>query len=243
MDKVERVKAWEALIAHPLIRKDIATLTSVRRILDNSEIAGIISKTDLQITVQKLAEKGVRCRTCQSGNPSYKYLDEILDDLEHGASKFGNPYAKVIADIKKGGSFTEGAMWIADGVRKYPNEFPAGTTLFEEVIEGGVRRVDVRVGDKFYEFKSNATPPLYGFDVEQFVKDMDLSEVTDLNQIKWWFDGKKVASLPKQQFLDQLQNATIDQATINKLVKSGPKTKQALLDLIDDNFNTILSTK
>ena len=84
-------------------------------------------------------------------------------------------------------------------------------------------------------------PPV-GF-ATQFVKDMDLIDVTDLSQLKWWFDGNKINNLPKEQFLDLLQNSTIDQAIINKLVQSGPKTKQALIDLIDDNFTSIFSIK
>ncbi len=48
---------------------------------------------------------------------------------------------------------------------------------------------------------------------------MNLSAVTDINQLKWWFDGKKVTSLPKQQFLDLIQNSTIDPIIIDILVK------------------------
>lgn len=200
------------------------------------------AKQVLKIVVQKLAAKGVKCRTCVNGN-STRYLDEVLDDLEHGAVKFGTAYAKVISDIKAGNNFTEGAMWVAEGVRKYSNDFPANSTVFEEVIENGARRVDVKVGNILYEFKSNATAPLFGFDVTQFVKDMSAGEVSNLNQIKWWFDGKKVTSLPKQQFIDLLQNANIEQSIIDKFVLNGPKTKQSLINLIDANFNSIFTKK
>jgi hypothetical protein len=249
------IKAWETLINNPLIRKDVTTLTSVSKILDNTTIANIISKSDIEAVVQKLAEKGVRCRTCASGNPAYKYLDEVLDDLEHGATKFKASYSKVVTDIIKGGNFSEGAMWVAEGVKKYGNDFPAGTTVFEEVLEGGVRRVDIIVTngfqgnkDLFFEFKSVYDVPPSGF-ATQFIKDMDLGEVTDLNQLKWWFDGKKVTSLPKQQFLDQLEtglqslNPSQLQSLIDKLAPVNNKSFNGLMNKINTEFTSIFSIK
>lgn len=247
----ERVKAWETLISHPIIRKDEATLTSASKILDNTGIANIISKTDLQTTVQKLAEKRVRCRTCSSGNPAYRYMDEILDDLEHGATKFGNEYSSVITGFKQGGNFTEGAMFVADAVRRYGDDFPSNS-VFEfttKTTADNIRRVDVKVPngfngnkDVFFEFKSVQDVPPSDFAI-QFIKDIDLPDVTDLGQLKWWFDVNKVSSLPRQDFINALENATISQDIINKLVKIGPKTKEALIDLIDDDFNLIFSVK
>jgi|GEM_PF-3402958 len=242
------VIAWKTLIMHPLIRKDLASLTSVSKILGNSNITNIISKTDLEIVVDKLARKGVRCRTCGSGNPFYKYLDEVLDDLEHGAIKFGVSYTKVITDIKKGENFAEGAMWVAECVKKYGNDFPPGTTVFEEVFEGGIRRVDVRIGNTFFEFKSVVAVPPSRF-AEQFINDMRLGEVISLNQLKWWFDGKKVSTLPKQQFLDQLetglQNLTpnLRDDIIEKLAPANNQTLGGLLNKIDSDFNAIFSIK
>ena len=93
------VEAWKAVIGNPMIRKDITTLESVSRIISNTDISTVISKTDLSDIVNKLAQKGVRCRTCTGGNPAYKYLDEILDDIEFGAVKYGDDYAVEIIDI------------------------------------------------------------------------------------------------------------------------------------------------
>lgn len=134
-------------------------------------------------------------------------------------------------------------MWVADGVKRYGDDFPPSTVFeFREVTPGGARRVDVRVENTFYEFKSVDAVPPSGF-ADQFIKDMNLGDVSSLSQIKWWFDGKKISSLPKQQFLDALENSTIDQLIINKLVTSTPKNKQALIDLIDDNFEIIFTIK
>jgi hypothetical protein len=74
---------------------------------------------------------------------------------------------------------------------------------------------------------------------DQFVKDLKLTEVTSLDQLKWVFDGNKVASLTKSDFMDVLESATIPQEVINKFVKSGAKTKNRLLDLIETDFDKI----
>jgi hypothetical protein len=137
-------------------------------------------------------------------------------------------------------------MWVAEGVRKYPNDFPANLTVFLEVIENGTRRVDVKVGNILYEFKSNATAPLYGFDNSQFIKDMGASEVENLNLIKWWFDGKKVTSLPKQQFLDQINGSSIDPDVIDKILYNLPvaqRTKSNLLQKISTDFDNIFQVR
>lgn len=244
------VRAWEVLIEHPIIRKDITALTSASKILDNPNIATIISKSDLQTTIQKLAQKGVRCRTCSGGNAAYRYLDEILDDLEHGAVKFGDNYTSVVTGFKQGYNFTEGAMWVAEGVKKYPNEFPSNTAFefTERTTADGIRRVDVKTNNVFYEFKSVKSVPPSGF-AAQFVKDMDLPEVNDLNQLKWWFDGKKVNSLPKQQFLDELESGLqnldpiLRQSIINKLAPTNNQTLNGLLIKIDTDFASIFSVK
>ena len=244
------VRAWEVLIENPNIRKDISVLTSSSKILDNPNIATIISKSDLQTTIQKLAQKGVRCRTCSGGNPAYRYLDEILDDLGYGAVKFGDSYKSVIAGFKQGDNFTEGAMWVAEGVRKYPNEFPSITAFefTERTTADGIRRVDVKANNVFYEFKSVKSVPPSGF-AEQFIKDMDLPDVVDLSQLKWWFDRKKINNLPKQQFLDDLYNMMpaipneVRERLINKFAPKNNQTLNGLMGELNDKFNNIFNIK
>ena len=112
---------------------------------------------------------------------------------------------------------------------------------WEETADN-IRRVDVRVGNTFFEFKSVDNVPPNGFAV-QFIKDMDLPEVSDLNQIKWWFDGKKVSTLNKQEFLNQLTNV---EATLSVQIKSNLILKFApggdfadVIDAVDNSFTTI----
>lgn len=68
---------------------------------------------------------------------------------------------------------------------------------------------------------------------------MKLTEVASLDQLRWVFDGNKVTSLTKSDFINVLDGATIPQEVINKLVKSGAKTKDRLLDLIETDFDKI----
>ena len=128
---------------------------------------------------------------------------------------------------------------------------PAGKTLiFESVERVGetVRRIDVKIPDggktKYLEFKSVSEIPPANF-ATQFVKDMQLSDVSNLDQIRWIFDGKKVSSLENNidDFIDALDEVDIPQSTIDKLVPDSNKTKDALLEIIEGNFNNIFQLK
>ena len=243
------IDAWETVIGNPMIRKDIKALESVSKIIDNKNLASVITKTDLSNIVNKLAQKGVKCRTCTGGNSAFKYLDEILDDIEFGAVKYGDEYTSVLTGFKQGGNFAEGTMFVASSLKKYPNDFPVGT-VFEltEVTVGGVRRVDVRVSNTFFEFKSvaltNGMPP-NGF-ANQFIKDLQLANVTDLSQIKWWFDASKTSSLSKVDFLNALQQSNIDPLIINKFVPGIPdiiQARQLFFTELSNNFNALFLLK
>ena len=70
-------------------------------------------------------------------------------------------------------------------------------TVVEDINET-LRRVDLVVPDEelgfvYYEFKSVKDVPPSHF-LEQFSKDLANSKVTDLSQIRWIFDGKKVTN-------------------------------------------------
>lgn len=85
-------------------------------------------------------------------------------------------------------------------IGSHGDEF-TGKSLSFEVIEDvneTLRRVDIVVPDEelgfvYYEFKSVKDVPPSHF-LEQFSKDLANSKVTDLSQIRWIFDGKKVTN-------------------------------------------------
>ena len=117
------------------------------------------------------------------------------------------------------------------------------TGKIDDVTGTIIRRIDVKSIKNqvttLFEFKSVQPPsPPKGF-ADQFVKDMKLREVAAVDQLRWVFDGNKVTSLTKSDFINVLDGATIPQEVINKLVKSGAKTKDRLLDLIETDFDKI----
>jgi hypothetical protein len=97
---------------------------------------------------------------------------------------------------------------------------------------------------RYLEFKSVSEIPPTNF-ATQFVKDMQISDVSDLGQIKWLFDGKKVPNLENKvdDFIDALDEIDIPQPVIDKLTPGSIKTKNALLDAIESRFNDIFKVK
>ena len=73
---------------------------------------------------------------------------------------------------------------------------------------------------------------------------MKLAEVNSLDQVKWVFDGKKVSSLTKSDFIGVLENANFSDDVARKLVKNiDTPTTDDLLDLIEINFDQIFQIK
>jgi hypothetical protein len=156
----------------------------------------------------------------------------------------------MIAEFNKGDNLAVGERWIQRYIVNNTGEFKNTVVTFEETMRAGenVRRVDVVVdaGETrriFYEFKPTATIPPQHF-AEQFIKDLDLDGLDELSQIKWIFDGKKIASLNKEKFLDELRKADISNNVIKKWVpKNLAPTKENLLIVIENEFNVIFKIK
>jgi hypothetical protein len=78
---------------------------------------------------------------------------------------------------------------------------------------------------------------------------MDLPDVVDLSQLKWWFDRKKINNLPKQQFLDDLYNMMpaipneVRERLINKFAPKNNQTLNGLMGELNDKFNNIFNIK
>ena len=108
------------------------------------------------------------------------------------------------------------------------------------------RIVDVVVDAKsvypyYYEFKSVTNIPPKNF-AEQFLKDLEIAD--DLSQIKWYFDGRKISTLNKELFLEELEKVEIDDKLISKWTSNlQESTKKSFLEFIDDNFNIIFQIK
>jgi hypothetical protein len=231
------VKAWQLVSSYSKLRKSETILNAAKTLLNNSNL----SQSKL---TDALLEKLIH------GNRGYTAveLEQLLigyDELITSGTKFED-IGKLIADLDKGNNFAVGARWVQKYIVTNANEFKGVTLQFEEVLKVGenVRRVDVtvkKIGDAkkiFYEFKSVKGVPPQHF-AEQFIKDLSLAD--DLDQIKWIFDGKKVTSLDKAKFLDELRKTGISKDVIVKWTDSNDI--EGFFKLIDKNFNNIFIIK
>ena len=137
--------------------------------------------------------------------------------------------------------------WIQRYFLSHPEEFKGRVITFESRWDAGekVRRMDVTVGSVenmvYYEFKSVTNIPPKNF-AEQFLKDLEIAN--DLSQIKWYFDGRKISTLNKELFLEELEKVEIDDKLISKWTSNlQESTKKSFLEFIDDNFNIIFQIK
>lgn len=107
-------------------------------------------------------------------------------------------------------------------IGSHGDEF-AGKSLSFEVVEDineTLRRVDLVVPDEelgfvYYEFKSVKDVPPSHF-LEQFSKDLANSKVTDLSQIRWIFDGKKVPADFKSKMLNERRKIKMGNEVLSK---------------------------
>ena len=85
------------------------------------------------------------------------------------------------------------------------------------------------------EFKSVKDVPPSNF-LEQFGKDLKISEISDLSQIKWIFDGKKAPADFKEKMLEEIKKLNIDPNVAEKLEF---KNSQLLMNEIKKQFDNI----
>ena len=85
------------------------------------------------------------------------------------------------------------------------------------------------------EFKSVKDIPPANF-LEQFGKDLANSDVSDLSQIKWIFDGKKAPADFKEKMLEEIKKLNIDPNVAEKLEF---KNSQLLMNEIKKQFDNI----
>ncbi|MFY7827951.1 MAG: hypothetical protein ACOVQ4_12540 [Flectobacillus sp.] len=132
---------------------------------------------------------------------------DLLDDLDNFAiyrnqSGFGAVISGLKADWYNGAG-ADGANWVVAVLRKEGTSiFPSNATSFEvsTTIGTNTRRYDAIVDNavvvngisknRYFEFKSYSTVPPSNFS-EQFINDLNNNAITDLSQLKWYFDGAK----------------------------------------------------
>ncbi len=239
------VNAWKVLddAGYAALKKNPVSLEKLSNLLKNPKLAD----AGLDENMVSRLIKGNK-----NAGGAAAALDDLtkgLDDLVSSGTKFED-IDKLVTDLEKGGNFAEGAGWIQRHLTSNVDDFSGKTLIFESVEKVGesVRRVDIKIPDgnitKYFEFKSVGEIPPSNF-ATQFVKDMQISDVSDLGQLKWIFDDKKVSSLQNNidDFIDALDNVEIPQSVIHKLVPGADKTKDALLDTIESRFDEIFQVK
>ncbi len=220
------VDAWEVVRnAHAGDRKSVDLLERV------DALRGLPGRAGLGFTDDAIA--GLRGVFYGPGNVATVDFGEVLGtcgkfvrSVADNGIDVGN-LPTVIGELSKGQSFTAGAEWTLRYIGLHGGEFAGRRLDFEVVEEVGdkVRRVDMVVTTEargateriFYEFKSVKEVPPAHF-LEQFGKDLANPDVSDLSQIRWVFDGRKVSQ-------EQLTNA------INNVIDDLPNSLKEKWDL------------
>ena len=146
-------------------------------------------------------------------------------------------------------------------MRNHVSEFAGGTISFEdrdEIIgdfgDGEVRCADVVLTyngrNYYYEFKSYQESSLRSSNfVDQFVKDLQRTNVTAIEQLRWRFDATKLsgkASVLKQIVVASLNQytTTLDNDRIRSLFQVFGRKTQPTLEILDneDLFNYLNSS-
>jgi hypothetical protein len=258
VEKPELVDSWKRLDdwERPNLKKDIPTLESLQKITDSDKLKTAFDDDFLKSVSD--AQKG-------AGTSSVPSMKELFDNIANAFKDLDLSKVKNMDLIKSELKRTDfGKMIGANWTLEYIGKNTALFQRFDEIIFESVekideatgtliRRVDVKCISKgadgksiatLFEFKSVQPPlPPSGF-ADQFIKDLRLTDVTSMDQLKWIFDGKKVSSLTKSDFITKLDEANIPDDVIKKLVTSVKNpVKDDLLDLIESNFDNIFQIR
>ena len=237
------IKAWETVINHRDLRKDLNILSKASSVIEK----GHISTDDITEILRVNSGLGQRAEA----------VCKLLDDLDHLALYKDRPgFSNIISSLKAdwiNGAGADGANWVIAAVKKEGTDvFPSGKTSFEINKPNG-RIYDAIVSDppsppKFFEFKSYSSIPPANF-ADQFTKDLNNAEITNLDQLKWIFDKAKLdkANHPPDYFEMNMKaainNLDLTSITSEVLLKFNVASKPALKAKIISEFNTIFSLK
>ncbi len=239
------LKAWKLLAEHPQISTDISSIQAVAKLREVG-----IPDADVIKILDNVAKAGAKCKTCTNGNLNNKLFHEVLEDVEHGVRTYGTEFNKVLADIKKTNDqfgASEGAIYVADILRRHPSSFPVNSTQFEVNTLHGF--IDIKVGGIFYELKNVVSLPPTDFG-RQFARDL-LDAQGGLTNIKWWFNKRKIDTFTAQNKTDMMNalKSHLDGLTEQQrnLIRQNhnldSNSSQGIMNSVLDNFDTIFFNK
>ena len=161
----ELIEAWKMLrdAGRSRLCKDINAIEALTKLRNNKNLSKLNITTN---DILEISEDIITDLAKLKGFNGYSYVN-ILDDIDNFSNIVANSsmnisnFNRVIGDIKKGGNFSDGAIWTMRYISKNADDFKNSTLIFEETLKVGenVRRVDVvcETGNKtriFYEMKS-----------------------------------------------------------------------------------------
>lgn len=184
-------------------------------------------------------------------------LNEVLDNLTNALEALDPNKVRGVEHIKSdlkhlGPGKIVGANWLLEHLAKNATQLNKFDELIFESVEkisdvtgNVIRKVDLKAtkGDrvKLYEYKSVAKAPPTSFK-DQFVKDLKNPDVEVLSDIEWIFDGKKLNSLNKDAFVDELEKVkdALDDPRVFELFKEynndlDIRTAEKLIEVMKSN--------
>jgi hypothetical protein len=146
----------------------------------------------------------------------------------------------------------DGANWVLAIVKKESaTVFPPGTTAFEVPNPALGRTYDAVVTgtpNKYFEFKSVQNLPPSNF-ADQFIKDLNNPDITNLNQLKWMFDKAKYlkkAGNTEATFVSDMKRAidNLSDTSLEILLpKFGANSAIQLKNILKNNISQIFNLK
>ena len=239
--RADLFSAWDIVKNRNVqIRANAPSLEALSKVLNNP------NRNALGLTDEVLGNiKG-------SQNLAYRDVVKTLDEFGlniQGKNINISDFDKVLSDLVKGDGFTEGAEWTLQYVSRKADEFAGKSLRFEvfekwdDLSETFIRKIDLidetnSNAKILYEFKSVKNVPPGKFS-EQFIKDLSNPEVTDLDQIRWLFDGRKAPPDFAANMRDAVNNLTLTDELARKLLQDPQATATNLRAEILALFNDI----
>ncbi|AFL98183.1 hypothetical protein ACQ1Q1_01335 [Ornithobacterium rhinotracheale] len=233
----ENIQSWKLL--KKANRTGLMQNTNAIDILTKARLNPNINK--LGITDEALAKiKGFRGTSFED---VIKQLDEFATHVNPNQVE---GLSKLVSDLGKGGSWSQGAEWTLRYINKNATHFNGRKIVFEitekwgDAENGMIRIADVVdiTQDNFkiyYELKSVIDVPPGKF-AEQFIKDLSRRDVNSLDQIKWIFDGQKAPADFKEKMIKAIEDLDINDKKIAE--KFLPDVRKPNTELLKKEIKT-----
>ena len=97
-------------------------------------------------------------------------------------------------------------------------------------------------GSRFFEFKSYKSVPPSDFS-DQFIKDLNNPEISNLAQLKWYFDAAKNPANFEADMKAAIESMDMSSIAVETLQKLGVPNRPALKTKLVNEFNSIFYLK